>query len=247
MSTTEFFGVLRSLLLYWRPGRQRSLRCFYSPLVKDGDLVFDVGAHLGDRSIALAALGARVIAIEPQPQLLPWLRLITGRNDRITLRTEALGATSGIGFLRISPRTPTVSTMSEKWKETISIANPSFRSVFWKDPVEIRVITLDKLIQIYGVPSFCKIDVEGYESKVLEGLSCAIPALSIEFISGALDVAANSVTKLGELGPYIFNVVEGEGRRFLFEDWLSISELLDWLERGAGRASSGDIYAQLQS
>ena len=247
MSSTELFGIVRSFLVYWRPGRQRSLRCLYSSLVKNGDLVFDVGAHLGDRSIALAALGARVIAIEPQPQLLPWLRLITGRNDRIILRTEALGGTSGIGLLRISPLTPTVSTMSEKWKETIPIENPSFRKVFWKDPIEVMVITLDELIQIYGVPSFCKIDVEGYESEVLEGLSSAIPALSIEFVSGALDVAAKSVKKLGELGLYIFNVVDGEGRKFLFKDWVSISEILDWLEGGAGRASSGDIYAQLES
>lgn len=62
-------GLLRSLVTYWRPGRQRGLRRMYRPLVQPGDLVFDVGAHLGDRAAAFAALGARVVALEPQPQV----------------------------------------------------------------------------------------------------------------------------------------------------------------------------------
>ena len=51
-----WIGLARSLFVYWRPGRQRGLRRLYAPFVCAGDLVFDVGAHLGDRSAAFAAI-----------------------------------------------------------------------------------------------------------------------------------------------------------------------------------------------
>ena len=54
----------------------------YAEFVKPGDLVFDIGAHVGDRVRAFRRLGARVIAIEPQPALARTLRLLYGRDPR---------------------------------------------------------------------------------------------------------------------------------------------------------------------
>ena len=105
----EWLGLLRSLLVYWRPGRQRGLRRLYSELVREGDLVFDVGAHLGDRSVAFAELGARVIAFEPQPRIARWLRRIVRNNARITIRSEAVGREPGTA--RLGPRSTAISTL----------------------------------------------------------------------------------------------------------------------------------------
>ena len=63
----RWLGLARSLVIYWRPGRQRGLRELYRPFLCAGDLAFDVGAHLGDRTAAFQKLGARVVALEPQP------------------------------------------------------------------------------------------------------------------------------------------------------------------------------------
>jgi FkbM family methyltransferase len=243
---SEWIGLLRSLIVYWRPGRQRSLRRLYSDFVHAGDLVFDVGAHLGDRSAAFAALGARVVALEPQPRIARWLRRMVGRDTRIVVRQEAVGARPGNERLAISRRTPTVSTMSESWRAGVAQANPGFGAVRWEHSVEVPVVTLDQLIESYGVPSFCKIDVEGYEAEVLAGLSRPLPALSVEFVAGGPDTAAACVRRLTELGTYEFNVVLGEGRRFAFETWAGADGMLGWLEAGAGGASSGDIYARLE-
>ncbi len=245
MSTAEWFGLLRSLIVYWRPGRQKALRRLYRPLVAAGDLVFDVGAHLGDRSVAFAALGARVVALEPQPQVVPWLRRLVGRNDRIIVRAEAVGRVMGTGWLAVSRRTPTVSTLAEAWRKKLSEINPGFRKVRWDDAVEVPVTTLDALIAIYGVPSFCKIDVEGYEADVLAGLTHPIPGVSVEFVSGGLEVAAACIGRLDELGAYEFNAIAGEGRKFVFEAWIRRKGIASWLDEGAGGVSSGDIYARL--
>ena len=241
----RWLGLVRSLVLYWRPGRQRGLRRMYGPFVGPGDLVFDVGAHLGDRSAAFAALGARVIALEPQPDILRWLRRLVGWRPRVTVRGEAVGAAPGTARLAVSRRTPTVSTMAAEWRSTIADANPSFQSVRWQETVEVPVTTLDALIATYGVPRFCKIDVEGFEAEVLAGLSRPLRALSVEFVAGHLHVATACVRRLNELGAYEFNAVLGEGRRLEFAEWKRADQIIAWIEAGAGGASSGDVYARL--
>lgn len=242
---SEWLGLIRSLIIYWRPGRQRGLRRLYRPMVSPGDLVFDIGAHLGDRSVAFAALGARVVALEPQPAVARWLIRIVGGNERITVRTEAVGRTTGTGSLAVSRRTPTVSSLSDSWRGSVSRLNPGFRGVRWQESVEVPVITLDELIDVHGPPAFCKIDVEGLEADVLEGLSHAIPAISFEFVAGDLPTAAACVRRLSALGSYELNAAEGEGRTLLFDEWRTPEQMTAWLESGAAGASSGDVYARL--
>lgn len=240
----EWLGVVRSFLVYWRPGRQRRLRAFYAPLVGPGDLVFDVGAHLGDRTAAFTALGARVIALEPQPHLIPWLRRLVGRSPAVTVRSEAVGSESGTQRIAISRRTPTVSTLSEGWRGSVARRNPGFRKVEWDRDAPVRVTTLDALIAEYGLPDFCKIDVEGYEAEVLEGLTQPVRALSVEFVAGTLDIVDRCIRRLGCLAEYEFNVVLGEERRFRFASWMDAERMRSWMVAGADGNSSGDLYAR---
>jgi FkbM family methyltransferase len=44
----------------------------------------------------------------------------------------------------------------------------------------VPVTTLDKAIDEFGVPTFCKIHVEGFESDALKGLSKPIPLLALD-------------------------------------------------------------------
>ena len=242
----RWLGLVRSLIMYWRPGRQRGLRKLYGPFVGAGDLVFDVGAHLGDRTAAFRRLGARVVALEPQPAVRRWLVLLVGRSRDVSVRAEAVGRTVGTARLALSHRTPSVSSLAEDWPNTLPERNPGFRGVRWDESVEVPVTTLDALIEQYGLPRFCKIDVEGYEAEVLAGLRHPIPALSVEFVAGALDVAEACVRRLEALGDYEFNAIEGEERRFMSKRWLAAEEMVAWLRGGGGSVSSGDVYARLR-
>lgn len=240
-------GLLRSLVVYWRPGRQRGLRALYAPFVKPGDVVFDVGAHVGDRTAAFSALGARVVALEPQTGPARWLERLVGRRPGVEIRRCAVGAEEGRARLAVSSAHPTVSTLAHRWRERIPRANPTFSGVRWERSVEVPVTTLDALIGEYGVPAFCKVDVEGFEARVLAGLSTPVPALSVEFVAGGLEVTRACIRRLEALGDYRYNVIPGEGRRFLRSDWAPPGEMLAWLDAGAGGASSGDLYARLES
>lgn len=238
-------GVARSLVIYWRPGRQRGLRRLYAPFVAPGDLVFDVGAHLGDRTAAFAALGARVVALEPQPHLYRWLTRLLGRHPRIALLPCAAGARLGEATLAMSRATPTVSTLAAGWRESIGQYNSGFRSVRWEDEIRVQVTSLDALIVEHGLPRFCKIDVEGFEDEVLAGLGQPVEAVSVEFVAGSLEVAKRCVDRLSALGDYRFNAIAGEGRRFLWPDWRSATDAREWLAAGADGLPSGDLYARL--
>jgi FkbM family methyltransferase len=245
MHWQSLVGVLRSLTIYWRPGRQPALRHLYRPFLSPGALVFDVGAHLGDRTRAFASLGARVIALEPQPELFRWLRLLVGSRTGVIVRHEAVGREPGEAVLAVSRRTPTVSTLSRDWTDGLRSRNASFQNVRWEEFIRVPVITLDQLIAEYGIPDFCKIDVEGLEFEVLAGLSQPVPALSFEFVAGALEIARESVHRLERLGRYEFNAIGGENRNFLFPAWRSAAEIGAWIDAGAHGLASGDVYARL--
>ena len=240
-------GLLRSFVIYRRPGRQRSLRRLYSEFIRSGDLVFDIGAHLGDRSAAFAALGSQVVALEPQPRLLRWLRWLTRHQSGILCLPMAVGRAPGTAELALSFRTPAVASLDSHWREQLRATTTGFRHVRWEGVITVAVTTLDELIRQYGRPSFCKIDVEGYEAEVLAGLSQPLPALSFEFVNGSLDRASSCLAELERLGRYEFNAVAGERRCFLWRSWHDPESLRHWLDAGAEGIASGDIYARLLS
>lgn len=237
-------GLARSFVVYWRPGRQRGLRRLYAPFVSPGDLVFDIGAHLGDRTAAFAGLGARVVAFEPQPHIVSWLRRLVGRLPGVTIRSVAVGRVEGRAEMALSRAHPTVSSLAAAWRQKVGDDNPSFRGVRWEETINVRVTTMDAMISEFGMPRFCKIDVEGHEAEVLAGLSRPVAALSVEFVAGGLDVAMACLDRLEGLASYRYNVVAGERRRFRFGDWLSPDAARRWFEQGAEGVASGDLYAR---
>ncbi|TVP49071.1 MAG: FkbM family methyltransferase [Halomonas sp.] len=235
-------GLARSLFIYWRPGRQRGLKRLYQPFIPPGAVAFDIGAHLGDRSAAFHALGAKVIALEPQPDLAKWFKRLV-KHPTVTLLPQAAGPTAGFAEIAISPGNPTLSTLATEWREQIGERNAGFSKVRWEQRLRVPVTTLDALIEEYGEPSFIKIDVEGFEAEVLAGLNCPVAALSVEFVGGALDVSHACISQLSRLGDYRYNVVAGEKRDFRWADWQSPQAMCDWLSAGAEELPSGDIYA----
>jgi FkbM family methyltransferase len=239
-------GFTRSLAIYHgQPWRTRALRRHYVAFVGPGDLAFDVGAHVGNHARCLAALGARVIAIEPQPAFAAWLRRLFRARPQVTVIECALAASAGAVELHCSPRTPTLATASRCWIEAVR-AGPGFARVRWAHGIEVPATTLDALIARHGLPRFCKIDVEGYEAEVLRGLSQPIPLLTFEYVPAASDVARRAAGLLAALGPYRFNATIGERRRLVWSAWRPVAALDAWLAARRAGQPSGDVYARLE-
>jgi FkbM family methyltransferase len=238
-------GFARSLAIYHgQPWRTRALRRHYAAFLGPGDLAFDVGAHVGNHTRCFAGLGARVVAIEPQPAFAAWLRRLSRARPQVTVIECALAAAPGVVELYPSPRTPTVATASRQWVETVR-QSAGFDQVRWAGRIQVPATTLDALIGRHGLPRFCKIDVEGYEAEVLAGLSQPIAALSFEYVPAAIDVARRAAGLLAGLAPYRFNPTIGEHRRFLWRKWRPLAALDAWLAARRPAEPSGDIYARL--
>jgi FkbM family methyltransferase len=209
-------------------------------------LVFDVGAHLGDRTTAFAALGARVVALEPQPDLFGWLKRFSRPYRTVTCLDRAVGCRPGRLEMATSLTNPTLASLSDNWRTRVIEGQAGFEGVEWDKRLSVHVTTLDQLITEHGEPVFCKIDVEGFELEVLQGLSRPLKALSIEFLGGALDQAQACVDRLEALGSYRYQAVAGERRTFFLPDWMSADQIRQWLADGADGLASGDLYARCQ-
>jgi FkbM family methyltransferase len=246
MHLSKTAGLLRSLLIYYGiPGRNGRLRRFYSQFMQPGDLCFDIGAHVGNRLRAWSSLGVRMVAVEPQPHLMHLLRRFYGRSPHITLIEKAVGAQPGLAELNISSRYPTVTTMSRDWITAVT-DDASFAKVSWDHTINVEVITLDELIARYGMPAFCKIDVEGFELAVLCGLTQPIPALSFEYIPVTIALAQQCIQQLTQLGDYEFNYTTGEQHRLQLTQWVSAAEITAVCPQLASKQISGDIYGRLR-
>ena len=125
-------GTIRSLRMYYGDrARARAMDRLHGGLVRRGDLVFDIGAHVGDRVASFRRLGVRVVAVEPQPALSRLLKLFYGRSVDVAIEAVAIGRGVGSADLMINLDNPTVSTASPRsagWARGLS---RSSRSPLW--------------------------------------------------------------------------------------------------------------------
>jgi len=199
--------------------QSRQMREFYSTLLPRDALVFDVGANVGTMTRVFSSLGARVVAIEPNPDCARHIELTTARSAVEVLQAAA-GASNGVAVLNLSDRKDKMSSLSAEWREAVTKENQNYAGM-WKREMTVPMVTLDALVERYGLPLYMKIDVEGYEDKVVEGLSRCPPLLSFEFNRVFLEPA------LRALGSPVF---EGTSFNYTLIDPVKF-ELPQWVSR----------------
>jgi len=127
---------------------------FVLHFIRNNDLLVDVGANVGAYTILASVVGgARVIAFEPVPRTFEYLSRNVSVNDvarRVTIVQAAVGSSPG--------------------SVHISHSHDAANHVQWKpeeNTVEVKLVTLDDFL--IETPTLLKIDVEGFETEVING------------------------------------------------------------------------------
>jgi len=122
-------------------------------------IVYDIGAAIGTVGLFLAHFCKKVILIEPDPTHLELLKKNVAINE--FQNVEVLGVACGN-----ENKTITLYTDHDTAGKC-----PSCFELGHHKSIQVPMYTLDSLIAIHGEPDIIKIDVEGYEMEVLQGMS----------------------------------------------------------------------------
>lgn len=216
---------------------------FYADFIHQDDLVFDVGANVGNRVEAFLKCNARVVAVEPQPECVKILK--AKFKDNIIIENVGLNDTEGELEMQISSD----STVSSFNKEYINKTKDRFKYSSWENTIKVPVTTLDKLIAKHGTPKFCKIDVEGFELMVLKGLHSNIPYLSLEYcVPEMQDQNIECLNYLHSISPDAkFNYSVGESMAWALNEWQRYDQFINHIKSAEFlNTSFGDIYVKTQ-
>src|SRR5260370_1887903 len=215
---------------------------FYAQFVQPGDMVFDVGAHVGARMAAFRGLRARVVEVEPQRGLVRRLKLLYGRDRAVVIEPVAVGREAGMAAFSLNVDNPTVSTASEAFRRAAD-GTPGWEGQAWTTTIEVPVTTLDTLVFRHGAAAFIKIDVEGSEADAVAGLSCPCPALSFEFTTIQPGVAATCIERCAGLRNTHYNAQLGESLTLVHDVMVgatAIASSVRTLPQNANSAESAD-------
>lgn len=214
---------------YWFHGRRREApsMALFGLLVSPGDVVAEVGGHIGFITQYFAQLvgsSGRVVVFEPGPNNLPYLLRNTAHLDGVTVVTAGVGEAPG----RATLFTESLTGQNNSFVPDFDGLEANARAA-GVDPhvesVEVEVTTLDA--RFPEPPDFVKVDVEGFELEVLRGakriLASATPALMVEIQAHQPELRALA----HELGYLVLN--EWGAPTDLPDDWTGNSF---WLHPG---------------
>jgi FkbM family methyltransferase len=220
--------------------RRKNMVSMYSGFVNAGDLVFDIGAFRGLITDILLSIGAKVVAIEPNPGMLASLKKKYEGNPDVTVLNMGAGAEDCDLEFRVNEKMPQNCTFSESF---IKDSRYSLRT--WDKTIKVPVTRLDTLIEKYGTPQFIKIDVEGYEWNVIQGLTKPVPYLTYEFHREFMEDTKKCAKHLTTIGTPLFNYNLELNYKSTSPEWLTFDALFADLESREEEKLKGDIIVKM--
>jgi FkbM family methyltransferase len=214
-------------------------RRLYAQLLPQGRaLCFDVGANIGRITEVLLELGHKVIAFEPQSECVKEIKArCTPYKHSLQIEETALGDARG-GVTMFVRESAGQSSLRSTWEGVVT------------DTIQVQVSTLDLAIHKFGIPAYCKIDVEGWELQVLLGLSQPIHLVSFEYHQndGKMKDAYACLDRLCSLAQIELNLTAREQSQLVLDDWVDADEFKAVFQRrfhGRDQFVYGDIYVRM--
>lgn len=176
-------------------------------------MYFDIGSNIGLWSLSNINLCDKIISIEASP--ITFSRLVNNcKNDKIIMLNYAVCNNNGNDIIFYQADNDVLSTINKDWlaNEKSRFYNYSYREI------SCKTITIDKLIEEYGLPDLIKIDVEGGEYECIISLSQKVKLLCFEWASEVNDITFKCIDYLLNLGYTQYYIQTGDNYIFRPED-----------------------------
>jgi FkbM family methyltransferase len=197
------------------------------PGIKPGDIIFDIGANVGHKTQLFLKLGCHVIAVEPdetnQNLLHQSFHIFRLKKKPVTIVGKAVSDRVGTQSLWVEEAGSALNTLSTKWVKSLQAEQQRFNHhVRFRQQRTVETTTIDELIQTYGHPYYIKIDVEGHEASVINGMNVPVPIVSFEV--NLPEFRTEGLACIGRL-----ERISPGGRFNLFQDCAQGLALAEWL------------------
>jgi FkbM family methyltransferase len=156
--------------------------------------LFDIGANRGHYSDKLLYKCNEVVLVEPNLHL--YNELVKKYHNHSTKIIVLNNIVSTVDTVFYECDIDTISTCDIDWIQTSRFAN--YRTKW--TPRDVKAVTIDFMIEQYGVPDIIKIDVEGYEWNVIQTLSHKVPKIQFEW-------AEEKKSELHKIVDYLYTVL----------------------------------------
>lgn len=252
--TLKVMGLYNQWLFWreqhWPTVKMKRMHHLYAAFIHENSLCFDIGANMGSRVASFLVLNAKVIAVEPQRKCYRQLQLIF-KNKNVVVVAKGVGAINETRNFYVADDT-LISSFSPEWIEGQKTGH--LKNNKWDTTVKVEIVTLDTLIQQYGVPDFIKIDTEGFELEVLKGLSTPVKALSFEYtLPHQKGKAIECIGVIDHLysGNVLYNICRDEAYSMYLPEWITATDFITQLKSDVFNINNfgfyGDIYAKAKS
>lgn len=162
--------------------KQQEEPSFYKKILKmhpsKNNLIFDVGANIGSKSIIFSKLARKVVSFEPSEGLFSILQK-KFENTNVIIYNYALGNMVSTSDLYIVENNEAYNSLNKKHIE-ITATSRNIANLKTVKRQEVKVEVIEHFITKFGIPKYIKIDVEGYEYEVVSGLETTVPIISFE-------------------------------------------------------------------
>lgn len=205
-------------------------------------MYFDIGANVGLWALANIDKCEKIVAVEASPITFGKLTQEC-KHDHIVLLNFAACNNDGKDITFYHSNADTISTINKEW-----LTHPKSRFCNYTGFVTMtcKTITLDKLIETYGVPELIKIDVEGGEYECVASLSRKVKCLCFEWSSELNDVSYKCLNHLATLGFTRFYLQFGDEYIFRPETdyFRSIDDVKAQLSRTIPKRDMGMLWCE---
>jgi FkbM family methyltransferase len=190
-------------------------------------MYFDIGANIGNWSLANLNKCEKIIAVEASPNTYEKLLLNTINNSKISSLNYAVCNSNEEYVTFYNCHADTLSTINKEWLDS---ENSRFYKQFSYNIIRCKTITIDKLIEIYGKPELIKIDVEGAEFETVSSLSQKVNHLCFEWASETKENTFKCIDYLQKIGYKEFAIQYEDNYTYrpnVYTDSITIKNLLN--------------------